>query len=260
MGGMLVRAFIRNQTVRAENIWLANRSSTKLEALSAEFPGVHCGPSEQVAQRSEILFIAVRPSDTQQVLRTIQRQLRPDQLCVFLTNVFTFGQLEQRVPASVAKLIPTVTQQVDQGVALIAYGKKTAPEQVSRLEQLLAPTCKLLRVVEDQMRVFGDVTSCGPAFLAVCIDELCREAAAIDPTLSAHDLAMSCVATLGATAHLLQIGMTPRQLTGEVAVSGGMTEAGIKALRKWLPPLLSSVFSATRQVEQKKKVTVSLED
>lgn len=260
MGGMLVRAFLRNQAVRAENIWLANRTPARLEALSAEFPGLHCGSSEQVAQRSEILFVAVKPSDTQQALRAIQRQLRPDQLCVFLTNVFTFEQLEQRIPASSAKLIPTVTQQVDQGVALIAYGKKTTPEQVSRLEQLLAPTCKLLRVVEAQMRVFGDVTSCGPAFLAVCIEELCREAAAIDPTLSAHDLAMSCIATLSATAHLLHIGMTPRQLTGEVAVSGGMTEAGIKALRKWLPPLLSSVFSATRQAEQKKRATLSLED
>jgi len=157
-------------------------------------------------------------------------------------------------------VIPTVTQQVNQGVALISYGKKTNPEQVSRLEQLLAPTCRLLRVVEAQMRVFGDVTSCGPAFLAVCIDEICREAAAIDPTLSAHDLAMSCIETLGATAHLLHVGMTCRQLTGEVGVPGGMTEAGIKALRKWLPPLLGSVFSATRQTEQQKRASLSLED
>lgn len=260
MGSMLVRAFLRNQTVHAENIWLANRTLAKLAALAAEFPGVHRASLEHVARHSEVLFITVKPGDTQQVLRTIARQIRPDQLCVFLTNVFTFEQLEERIPCSIAKLVPTVTQQISQGVALVAYGKRTTPEQVSRLEHLLAPTCKLLKVVESQMRLFGDVTSCGPAFLAVCIDQLCREAAAIDPALPARDLAMCCIETLSATAHLLRTGMTPQQLTGEVAVSGGMTEAGIKAMGKWLPPLLSSVFSATRQAEQKKRETLSLED
>lgn len=260
MGSMLVRAFLRNQAVRAENIWLANRTPAKLKALAAEFPGVHCTSSKQVARRSEILFIAVKPGDTQQVLQTIERQIRPDQLCVFLTNVFTFEQLEQRIPSSIAKLIPTVTQHINQGVALVAFGNRTTPAQALRLERLLASTCRPLRVPETQMRVFGDVTSCGPAFLAVCIDELCREGAAIDPTLPARELALCCIETLGATAHLLRTGITPQQLTGEVAVSGGMTEAGIKAMRKWLPPLLASVFSATRQAEQKKREALSLGD
>ena len=260
MGSMLVRAFLRNQALRPENLWLANRTPAKLEALAAEFPGVHCESSEQVAQHSEILFIAVKPSDTQQVLRTITQQLRANQLCVFLTNVFTFEQLEQRIPSSIAKLVPTVTQQINQGVALIAYGTRTASEQAARLEQLLAPTCKLLQVAETQMRAFGDVTSCGPALVAACIDELCRRAAAIGPSLSAHDLATACIETLGATANLLRSGTTPQDLICEVAVPGGMTEAGITVLRKSLPDLLEAISAATRQAEQKKRATLSLGD
>jgi competence protein ComER len=253
MGNMLVRAFVRSRMVEAGNIWLANRSPEKLERLASDFPGIHCEPSRRVAQESEILLITVKPSDTETVLETIENELRPDQLCIFLTNVFSFEQLEQRIPCSVAKLIPTVTQQIDRGVALVAYGRRTTPEQAAQLEALLAPACTLLRVEEQQMRSFGDITSCGPAFLAVCIDELCRQASAIDPSLSSRELTTACIETLGATAHLLRTGITPHQLIGEVAVPGGMTEAGINTLRQLLPQLFASLFSATRAAEQQKR-------
>ncbi|HEV2960416.1 MAG TPA: NAD(P)-binding domain-containing protein [Candidatus Angelobacter sp.] len=258
MGGMLVRAFLGSEVVPTEHIWLANRSRKKLELLASEFPGVHCGPSERVAQQSEILFIAVKPSDTANVLTTIEHNLRADHLCVFLTNVFSFAQLEQRLPCAVAKLIPTVTQQINQGAALVGYGSRTTPEHARRLEQLLAPTCRLLHVEEHQIRLFGDITSCGPAFLALCIDELCRQASAIAPSLSGPELATACIETLAATTNLLRTGMKPRELICEVAVPGGMTEAGMNVLRQLLPPLFASLFSATRQAEQQKREALPL--
>ena len=180
-------------------------------------------------------------------------------LVTLADDTVTLAPVAVSVPL-LAKLVPTVTQQINQGVALIAYGTRTASEQAARLEQLLAPTCKLLKVAETQMRAFGDVTSCGPALVAACIDELCRRASATSPGLSVHDLATACIETLGATANLLRSGTTPQDLICEVAVPGGMTEAGITVLRKSLPDLLEAISSATRQTEQTKRATLSLGD
>ncbi|HXB21429.1 MAG TPA: NAD(P)-binding domain-containing protein [Candidatus Solibacter sp.] len=259
MGAMLVRAFLRSGSIEAKNVWAANRSQQKLEVLASEFPGIHRDHASHVAQRSDVLFLAVKPGDTKNVLETIQDSLRPDQLCVFLTNVFSFEQLEQRLPCAVAKLIPTVTQQIGRGVALLAHGQRATSEHTLRLEKLLAGTCTPLIIKEHQMRLFADIASCGPAFLAVCIEEICRQALAFNGTLSAEDLTAACIETLGATADLLRTGMTPQQLVCEVAVPGGMTEAGIAALRRLLPQLLASVFSATRQTEQQKGQLFSLD-
>ena len=109
------------------------------------------------------------------------------------------------------------------------------------------------------MRLFADITSCSPAFLAVCIEEDCRQASALDSSLSPQDLTAACIETLSATSELLRTGITPQQLVCEVAVPGGMTEAGITALRQLLPQLLTSIFSATRQTEQQKRQLFSLD-
>lgn len=108
------------------------------------------------------------------------------------------------------------------------------------------------------MRLFGDITSCGPALLSVCLEELCRQASAIDPSIPSRDVLTACVETLAATGELLRTGITPEQLVGKVAVRGGMTEAGISALRQLLPQLFATVFSATRQTEQQKRQSLSL--
>jgi competence protein ComER len=258
MGAMLIRAFIRSGGIQAENVWIANRSPQKLEQLAAEFSGIHCEDASHVARQSQILLIAVKPGDTESVLRTISPCLHRNQLCVFLTNVFSFEQLEDRIPCFVAKLIPTVVQQINRGVVLVAYGKRTASEHSSRLEKLVEATGKLLVVGEHQLRKLADITSCGPAFVAVCIEELCRRAPAFGLNLSSHDLAMACIETLSATAELLRSGIVPEKLVGEVAVPGGMTEAGITALRQLLPQIFNSVFSATEQAEQHKKRTIPL--
>jgi competence protein ComER len=258
MGGMLVRAFLRAGVVQAENIWAANRTPQKLAALAAKFCGIHCDSPSRVAQQSEVLFLAVKPGDTEKALESIENNLRPDQLCVFLTNVFSLEQLERRIPCAAAKLIPTITQQINQGVALIAYGQRAASEHFRRMEALLSATCRPLIVEERHMRLFGDITSCGPALLAVCLEELCRQASAIDPSIPSRDVLTACVETLAATGELLRTGITPEQLVGEVAVPGGMTEAGISALRQLLPQLFSTVFSATRQTEQQKRQSLSL--
>lgn len=257
MGGMLIRAFLRTGVVQAENVWAANRTPQKLAALVSEFPGIQCDLPSRVAQQSDVLFLAVKPGDTEKVLGTIENSLRPDQLCVFLTNVFSLEQLEQRIPCVVAKLIPTVTQQINQGVALIAYGQRRTSEHSRRLEALLAGTCRFLMIEERHMRLFGNITSCGPAFLAVCMEELCRQASAIDPDVPIQDLIRACVETLAATGELLRTGKTPRQLVGEVAVPGGITEGGINALRQLLPQLFAAVFSTTRQTEEQMRQSLS---
>jgi len=259
MGAMLVRALVRSGSVFAGSVWAANRSASKLESLANECQGLNCADAEAVAAKSRILFLCVKPADTASVLRQIEKQLRDDHICVFLTNVFSFQQLEARIPCGVAKLIPSITQQVNRGVALLAYGPRLREADSTALQHLLGPICTLQVVPENQLRIFADVASCGPALLSACIEEVCRQAAHRAENLPTTQLREAAIETLAATAELLRSGISLQELMQQVAVPGGMTSAGLQSLREHLPNVVAAVFDATDQAERKKNATISLD-
>src|SRR5215470_3220577 len=258
MGAMLVRALVCSG-VSTSNIWTANRSAAKLESLANECPGLNCTDAEAVAWKTKILCLCVKPADTGDVLRQIEKQLRADHICVFLTNVFSFQQLEAHIPCKVAKLIPSIAQQLNRGVALLACGQRLEAADSTALQNLLSPICTLQVVPENQLRLFADVASCGPAFLSACIEEICRQAALRAENLSTRKLQEAAIETLAATAELLRSGTSLRELTQQVAVPGGMTAAGLQSLREHLPNVVAAVFEATDQAERKKNKTISLD-
>lgn len=259
MGSMLVRALLRAGKFSAADVWAANRSPAKLESLTAEFAGLHAADAATVAAKAQILFLCVKPADTNRVLHEIHGRLRQDQICVLLTNVFTFQHLEVRLPCRVAKLIPSIAQQIRKGIALLAYGQRMRPPDATALQDLLFPICRVMVVPETQLRIFADVASCGPAFLSACIEELCHQAASKIDDLSVNDLREAAVETLAATAELLRAGSSPTELVQQVAVPGGMTEAGLQALREYLPQTIAAIIEATQQTEQKKRKAILLD-
>jgi len=49
MGGMLVRALLRSEVLAPKDVWAANRSQAKLDALAVDYPGIHIASNREVA-------------------------------------------------------------------------------------------------------------------------------------------------------------------------------------------------------------------
>ena len=133
MGSMLVRAFLRSGALRPENVWAANRSQQKLDALAADFGGVHAASNRKLASECELIFLCVKAADVSTVLSQMDPELYPGQLLVTTASVIPLRMLEDRVPCRAAKLIPSVTQEIGAGVTLLMYGSR-----------VMAGDCKLL--------------------------------------------------------------------------------------------------------------------
>ncbi len=129
MGGMLVRALLRSRALAVENVSVANRSAGKLKALAAEFPGIHVGSSRQLAAQCDLIFLCLKPGDASSVLAQMDGELYPGQLLVTTASQIPFQLIENRVSCRVAKLIPSIVQDIGAGVALLMYG--SAPSQMT---------------------------------------------------------------------------------------------------------------------------------
>ena len=76
MGGAIARAVCK--AADPQNVWLANRTAAKAEALAAEL-GCNTTINDEVAGRCDLIFLAVKPQMMEELLAIISPYTR---ICV----------------------------------------------------------------------------------------------------------------------------------------------------------------------------------
>lgn len=259
MGGMLVRAFLRTWALVPGNVWATNRSQAKLDLLSAEFPGIHVAGSRQLAASCDLIFLCVKSGDAPSVLAQMDPELYPGQLLVTTASAIPLKILEDRVPCRVAKLIPSITQEIGAGVSLLMYGSRVTAEDRRLLEDLLKRISHPVVISESQARPAVGLASGGPALIAYMLESMAQEAVRSNPQLSL-ELAQTLVReTAMATMQLMaEANMREDEVIRRVAVPGGMTALGIEILSRYVPQAWQAVFRETTEKEKSARESLVL--
>jgi len=259
MGGMLVRAFLRSGALTSGEVWATNRSPARLEAITRDFPGIHIASARQIAANCDLIFLCVGAGDVATVLAQMDPELYPGQLLITIAGAIPLRVLEDRVPCHVAKLIPSITQEIGAGIALLMYGSRVTPEDRKLLENLLGRISEPIVIPESLARPAIGLASGGPALFAYLLQSMADEAVRSNPELS-PELARKLVQeTAAATLRLLdEARMTTQEIMGRVAAPGGMTALAIEILSHHVPQAWHSVFRATADRENKARESLVL--
>lgn len=259
MGGMLVRAFLRSGGLAPGVVWTANRSPAKLDALANDFPSIHIGSARQVAAKCDLIFLCVGTGDTATVLAQMDAELYPGQLLVTTAAGIPLKALEDRVPCRVAKLIPSITQEIGAGIALLMYGKRVRPEDRDVLENLLSRISQPVAIPESLARPAIGLASGGPALIAYVLQSMANEAVRSNPQLSPELACKLVEETAAATMRLLrEANMTTEDVIHRVALPGGMTALAIEILSQHVPQAWQSVFRETKERETRARESLVL--
>jgi competence protein ComER len=259
MGGMLVRALLRSGALAVENLWAANRSEGKLTVLAAEFPGIHVASGRKLAANCDLIFLCLKAGDAVSVLAQMDPELYPGQLLVTTASQIPLRTFEDRVPCRVAKLIPSITQEIGGGVALLMYGSRASVDDQKLLGGLLGRISHPIVIAEAQSRPAIGLASGGPAFLAYLLKSMAEEAARSNPDFP-PELALSLVQeTATATLRLMaEANMSPEEVIRRVALPGGMTALGIEVLSRHVPQAWQAVFKESAEREKSARQTLAL--
>jgi len=259
MGGMLVRAFLRSGALAADNIWASNRSEGKLKALAAEFPGIHVASNRKLAANCDLIFLCLKAGDTASALAQMDPELYPGQLLVTTASQIPLQMLENRVPCRVAKLIPSITQEIGTGIALLMYGARVTAEDRKLLEDLLGRVSHPIVIGESLSRPAIGLASGGPAFVAYLLQSMAEEAVLSNPELS-PELARNLVEeTAAATLRLMaEANMRPEEVIRRVALPGGMTALAVEILSRYVPQAWQTMFRETAERDQRSRETLML--
>jgi len=248
MGGMLVHGLLGRGALAPESVWAANRSQAKLDMLAAEFQGIHRVGARELAAQCDLIFLCLSAADTADVLARMDPELSSGQMLLTTAGNISLKALEDRVPCRVARLIPSITQEIGAGIALLMYGSRVTAEDSTRLENLLGSISRVVVIPETVARPAIGLTSGGPAMLAYVLQSLAEEAIRNNSELSPELARKLVLETAGATTRLVsEANMTTEEIIRRVALPGGMTALAIETLSRFVPQAWRSVFRETSE-------------
>jgi pyrroline-5-carboxylate reductase len=242
LGSMLVRKFVETGAIKAQEIYVSNRNPEKARQLAIE-TGARAGDNREVAQRSDVVFICVRPLDIKGLLDELQELLTPEKLIVSVAVDFSLKHLQDLCRARVARAVPSIACEKQSGVTLLALGDSTTALDRSLLFSIFGAIGDPVAVAEDHFELLADLTSCGPGYIAAILREFSLAASWKGIP---RDLAEELVKkTLLGTALLLE-DRGFEELISCVATKGGITEAGVRVIHAEAPNMFGQLFQATR--------------
>jgi pyrroline-5-carboxylate reductase len=198
-----------------------------------------------LACQSRIVLIAVKPKEVKGVIDEILGSLQPDAHLVLISAGVAIGDVEGLFTGKVSKMIPSMTMETGFGVTLACHNNKVTIDDAARVERLFGAISTVRRIDEKDFEAAADLTSCAPGLFASMVQEFVS-AGTRHSNISREDAETMVIATLYGTAKLLaENGMGTEELITRVATKGGITEEGVKVLRKELPGTFDDVFNAT---------------
>jgi competence protein ComER len=248
MGSMLINAFIRAGALLPSNIAVSSRTPSKLTALAEQYPGLWIASSnKQAAMDADYLFLCVKPLDYRRVLDEISHVLRPNQIVISITSPVKLSSLEELLPCKVAKIIPSVVNAVGSGASLFMWGTRLTADDQAALWELFSNISTPIEILEEEVRVASDLSSCGPAFLAYLLEQFIDAAVLSTGMEREKATSLACEMMLGTARLLLEQPCLPSELQAKVSVPGGITAAALEVLRRTTRGAFTQVLYTTHE-------------
>jgi pyrroline-5-carboxylate reductase len=246
MGSTLLNGFLNAGVLSPGQIIVSNRSKAKLADLKARWPAVTiAADNRQAARASKMLLIGVKPRDVRGLMDEIIQDIPGDTHLVIITSGVTLQNVESLFPGKITKVIPSITAEAGQGVSLACHNARVGESEAAWIGKLFG-AISIVKVIEErQFEAAADLTSCGPGLLSAMVQEFAL-AGARHGAFTPEEAERMVISTLYGTAKLLyENGLSPDEVISRVATRGGITEEGVKVLRKTLPSAFDEVFDTT---------------
>lgn len=212
----------------AEPVLCTDAGSGRAQALAAELGGEALGSNAELAERADVVVLAHKPAQLEQVARSVGRCTKP---VVSVLARTTVAELAAAYPeAPVFRVQPNTPVEVRRGVTVFAEpGEGVDAEAHAAVRGLFERVGVVVDLPESLIGAGGATSGVGPAYVALVAEAMTD--AAIRRGLPAATAGLLVTETLAGTAALLETrGHDTLALRRQVTSPGGTTSRGLAAL------------------------------
>jgi len=257
MGSMIVKGLLDKKYLQPQNVIISTRNPAVLTTLLDKYPSVQVAESNRaLARECNRVLLSTSPLDTVHVLSEIAGDLQVDTHLVSIAACLPIEQITRFFPGMVTRIVPSLTGEMSSGVTLFCHNTAVTNKAAHEIEELFHAFGNVVVIDEENFEVATDLTSCGPALIAVLFEEFAR-AATRHSTISPEQARALVIPTLSGTARLLdEQGYTIETILDRVAKPGGLTEEGVKQLQSDMPLVYDMLIQRTLVKHELRKMNV----
>lgn len=185
-----------------------------------------------LADVADILVLAVKPQNFDEVLAALSPHVTPRHLVISIAAGVTTESIERGLPPGthVVRTMPNLAARVREGVTGMCAGRNTRVEDIRETRKIFKHVGRVHETEEPRMDAVTALTGSGPAYLfhfVECLETAARE---IGFGYDAKDLVTQTLR--GALRLYEESGESAAKLRERVTSKGGTTEAALKVLEE----------------------------
>ena len=252
MATALAQGFVKTGLVKPGQIFASDVFPAACKAFGSATRSRICGSNADVLNSASVIFLAVKPQQSAEVLAEIQPHFTPRHLLISIAAGVTLTKMESALPvkARVIRVMPNTPALIGASASAFACGASATKSDAALALRLLASVGIAVEVKESLLDAVTGLSGSGPAYVYQFIEALSDGGVASGlPRDLATKLAAQTV--LGAAKMVIETGEHPGALKDAVTSPGGTTIEGIHELEKG--KLRGTVMNAVRAATEKSK-------
>lgn len=249
MARAIAQGFVRSGALTGEQLCACAKNWDKL-CRSAQEDGIQaCENAQEVAQRADIIILAVKPylleSVTAPILPLLQKKV-----VVSVAAGYLFADFERFLAPGTQHVstMPNTPVSVGEGVVLFESRHSLSEESCAVVKALFSQIALVQEIDSALFGIAGTITGCGPAFASMFLEALGDAGVKHGlPRTLAYKLAGQMLTGTGKL--LVETGSHPAAMKDAVCSPAGTTIRGVAELERH--GLRAAVIDAVDVIQQK---------
>lgn len=245
IGGMLEKGI-----AKPEEILGSAKTQATLNAVSEKYGIFVSGSNREIAEKADILILAVKPQMLAGVIEEIRDSVRQDELILSIAAGKTIAWIEEAFGGNlkVVRCMPNTPAMVGEGCSGVCRNERVSDEEMARCMTLAQSFGMAEEIPEKLIDAVGAVSGSSPAFVFMFMEALADAGVKAGMTRS-QAYRFTAQAVLGSAKLMLETGKHPGELKDMVCSPGGTTIEGVQALEEM--GLRASVMKAVEVCVEK---------
>lgn len=253
MAQAIIRGMVGNAGYLPESIVIYDIDAHKCSQLAAALGVVACADACEVAAKSDILFLAVKPQNYEDVLRTIAGAATEQKIFVSIAAGISTSYIVKTlgVACPVIRVMPNTPLLLGQGATALCRASDVSDEAFGLVCGIFAASGEIAVLDEEKMNAVIAVNGSSPAYVYLFAKALLDYAGSVGIDEAAA-LTLVCKTLEGSAAMLRSSGNSADELIKMVSSPGGTTLKALESLDRdrFYPALLAAMDACTKRAEE----------
>ena len=246
----MIRGLVRGGHIAAERIIASGPRFERLDELRTGYGIAVSTDNREVARRSDLVVLSVKPQILDKVLREVGDQLRPGTLVISIAAGVDTETIEATVAEGVrvVRAMPNTPALVGAGATAVSAGRHASEADLATARAVFDAVGITVVLDESHLDAVTGLSGSGPAYIFLILEALADAGVKVGLSRRTAQL-LAAQTVLGSAKLLLETNEHPGKLKDMVTSPGGTAITGLHTLEHGgvRTTLIDAVEAATRR-------------